>query len=241
MNRNILIGIGATVGVLAIAVLGFVGYASTRPDMIVVERSRVIDASAAQVHPHLADYRNFVEWSPWSDRDPNQTTTFSEPSSGPEAWYSWDGNDDVGAGRMDTTLVEPMRIEQDLTFTRPFESKAQVVYTLSEVDDGTQVTWTMNQPADLMMKTMTIFMDMDAMIGADFDKGLDSLKARVEAEPPMAAADGEAEGDEAGGMAGDSDATDDTDAAMEGEAPMEGDEGEAPMEGDEGEGDSADE
>lgn len=215
VKRSLLVSLGVAAGAVVLLVAGLGVAVAMQPDHIIVERSRIIAAAPERVHPHLHDYRSFVQWSPWSGRDPAQTTTFSEPSSGEGAWYTWDGNDDVGAGRMDTTLVQADRIEQDLTFTRPFEAKAKVVYTLSPVgEDRTQVTWTMDQPADLPTKAITLVVDMDAMIGADFDSGLDALKARVEAEPaPVeeAPAEGEApmeevpeaEGSAAGGVEGD--------------------------------------
>ena len=108
-------------------------------------------------------------------------TEFSDPSSGVNAWYTWKGNDQVGKGKMTTTAVEPpQRVVQDLEFVEPWPSKAEVYLVISPVEDKVEVTWGFDQPADMMTKVMTIFMDMDVMLGPDFAAGLANLKQMAE-------------------------------------------------------------
>ena len=177
--KKVLIGI---VVVVVVAVVGFLGVAMMQPSEIHVERSVTIDASPADVFVFVHDLRAFVEWSPWSDLDPDQTSEFSDPSTGVGAWYSWAGNDEVGVGKMTITEVEQdNKVAQELAFFEPFESRGQVSFLLAPAGDGTEVTWTFDAHAGLMMKIMGLFMSMDDMLGGDYEKGLATLKPRVEA------------------------------------------------------------
>jgi len=179
MNRNILIGAGVVAGLVVVALGGAAVAVSMQPDTLQIERSVQIDAPAEDVHAAVSDYEAFKAWSPW-DYDPDMTVDISQPSSGVGATYAWQGNQDVGSGKMTTTLDEPLRVEQDLEFIEPFAGKARVAYVLVEGDGGTTLTWRMTQDLDFMGKAMGLLMDMDGMIGADFDKGLGRVKTGVE-------------------------------------------------------------
>lgn len=178
--KKILLGI---VAVFAVVILGFLAVVAMQPAEIHVERSTTIEATPAHVFAHVSDLRRFVEWSPWSDVDPNQTTDFSDPPSGVGAWYSWEGNKEVGVGKMTITeVVADKKVVQELAFFEPWESKGYVSFLLEPAGEGTQVTWTFDENAGFMMKAMGLFMSMDEMLGSDYEKGLASLKATVEAQ-----------------------------------------------------------
>lgn len=177
--RNVLLAGGGVLAVLALA-LG-IGVA-TRPDELTVERSRVVQASPDDLWPYVSNFHAFMKWSPWQDLDPTQVSEFSEPASGVGAWYTWKGNGDVGSGRMEITGMEPnARVEQDLTFIEPFASEADVVLALAPEGAGTRVTWRMTSQNDWMGKAFGLIVDMDAMLGADFEKGLERLGSLAEA------------------------------------------------------------
>jgi hypothetical protein len=168
-------------GVLGVAVVGLAVAVFTAPSAYTVERTARIEATPEAVWPHVADYRAFVAWSPWTDRDPAQTSTFSEPSEGVGARYAWAGNADVGRGEMETLTADPpRRMTQRLSFVEPFESAADVEFVLAPHGAATDVTWRMRGEHDLMGRAFSLFMDFDAMIGPDFDEGLRRLRARVE-------------------------------------------------------------
>ncbi len=177
--KKILLGI---LVVIVLIVLGVLGFAAMQPSEIHVERSTTVEASPAQVFPHVHDLRLFVEWSPWTGLDPAQTSEFSDPSTGVGAWYSWSGNDEVGVGKMTITEVEPpAKVVQELAFVAPWESTGMVSFLLEPAGEGTVVTWTFDEEAGLMMKVMGLFMSMDEMLGGEYEKGLASLKQTVEA------------------------------------------------------------
>lgn len=176
---------------LVVVVLAFLGFVATRPATYHVERSITIAAPAAAVFPYLNTPKEFVSWSPWEKRDPNNKTTYSGPSEGVGAGYAWAGNSDVGSGKM--TITESKQgalVKQDLEFLEPFASKSTVTYALAPAGDATKVTWGMDGNNDFAGKLFGVFMNMDTMLGKDFDDGLANLKALVEAKakeaPPPA-------------------------------------------------------
>lgn len=207
--RNLLMGV---VGVVVLAVAGVAVAAAMQPADLRVERSTVVDATPADVFPHVDDLQQFVEWSPWSELDPDATYEFSTRARGVGAWYTWDGNDDIGAGKM--TVVESVpgeRVAHTVEFTRPFTSAAGSSIEITPEGDGTKVTWAFEMvDRSLFEKATTLFVSMDDMIGADYERGLANLapiaeaaaEAREEAERAAEAAAAEAaaaEGDEGEG------------------------------------------
>lgn len=210
-SKPLLIGAGAVAGILVLAVGGFVAAVFSQPAELSVERDIVIAAEAPAVHAAVADFAHFPSWSPW-DYDPAMKVEMSDPSGGVGAWYSWDGNDEVGAGKMTLTSVEPTVVKEDLEFIRPFAGKAQVTYTLTPSGESTKLAWKMEQPMDFMGRTAMLFMDMPGMIAKDFDKGLGRIKSQV--EDGSIGAPGQAAGGDSGAEAGGPDDTDaqDTDA-----------------------------
>jgi hypothetical protein len=170
-------------GAFVLAIVVVLVLAAGKPDKIHVERSLVMQGTPAQVLPYASDFTKFTTWIPWTALDPNQTTKFSEPPSGLGAWYEWSGNEDVGAGRMEILLVEPEKVVHLLEFIEPFASRAQSTVSMKAVADGkVEVTWAFDEDAGFGTKLMTVFMDMDTMLGPDFEKGLSNLQKLVEAD-----------------------------------------------------------
>src|SRR4051812_29410544 len=82
------------------AALVFAGYVATRPADFKIEREITIQAPAEVIFPYLQDLHKFTAWDPWSKLDPNIKQTFAGPAEGVGATYSWQGNRDVGEGKM---------------------------------------------------------------------------------------------------------------------------------------------
>jgi uncharacterized protein YndB with AHSA1/START domain len=192
--KNVVLGIA---GVVAVAVVGLLAVASMQPDKLEIERSIVVAATPADVFPYANEFDKWMMWNPWRELDPTQKETFSENNSGVGAWYAWKGNENVGSGKMTVTAVEQDRkVVHDLQFIEPFESKAVVTFTMTPEGDGTKVSWGFTSDNDLMGKMFGLFVDMESMLGADFDRGLNKLKplaegaakSRMEAEAAAAAA-----------------------------------------------------
>ena len=170
-------------GVFVLAIVIVLGLAATQPDKIHVERKLVMKATPAQVFPYANDLTKYVKWMPWAELDPNQTNEFSDPAAGVGAWYTWTGNKDVGAGRMEVLTASPESVSYQVNFLEPFESQIKSTLNMKPVGaDQVEVTWMFDQDANFGTKVMCVFMDMDAMLGADFEKGLSNMKKLVEAE-----------------------------------------------------------
>ena len=162
--------IGAGVGiVLAIA--------ATKPDEFQIERSVSINASPEKIVAHIDNFHDWKDWSPWENLDPNMKRTFSGPETGVGAKYGWVGNNDVGEGDMEILESSPSNVKLKLHFIKPFEDTSIVNFTAVPQQEKTKITWNMSCKNQFCSKIMQVFMDMDQMIGKDFEKGLAGLKA----------------------------------------------------------------
>lgn len=166
---------------LALAAGAVVAYAATRPDGFRIERSLVIKAPAERIFPLINDFKAWGAWSPWEHKDPGMKRTYSEPSAGQGAKYSWEGNSEVGKGEIVMAESQaPSNIKLDMHFIAPFEARHTGLFTLTPEGDGTKVTWAMEGGTPLFAKVIHLFMNMDRMVGDEFEKGLQALKAKTE-------------------------------------------------------------
>lgn len=182
MFKTILIWGAAVVGVL---VGGVLAYAATKPDTFRLQRSITVNAPPQAVHALIEDYRNWTAWSPWEKKDPNLKRTYGEPSRGEGATYAWEGDKNVGKGSMTMTDVTPSRIALDLDFERPFEAHNKVVFALDSKGLTTDVTWSMEGPTPFFAKVIHVFIDMDKMVGKDFEAGLAAMKSAAEKQAAL--------------------------------------------------------
>lgn len=175
-----LLAVIAGIGILAVA--GLLIFAATKPDEIRVQRQAHIKAPADRIFALINDFQRWREWSPYEVKDPDMMRELSGPTSGKGAVYAWNGNKEVGQGRMEILdSAEPQKITIQLTFLKPMENQGIAEFTLAPAGDGTDIAWTMTMPAPLISKVMGVFFDLDKMIGKDFEAGLANLKARLEA------------------------------------------------------------
>jgi len=176
-----------------VLVLGAAGaYVATRPDTYHVERSVTVAAPPATVFGVVDDLATWKDWSPWDKRDPAMKKTLTATTTGVGASYSWEGNKEVGKGKMTIVDSRPNeRVAHKLEFVEPFQSVAEVSFALKpDGGDGTKVTWAMDGKHNFISKAMNVVKPMDKMIGPDFEEGLSGLKrvaeARKAAAPPPA-------------------------------------------------------
>ncbi len=166
--------------VLAIIVI-ILGMAAMKPDTFTVKRVVSIKAPPEKIAPLVTDFHQWASWSPWEHLDPAMKRTFSGAPAGKGAIYEWEGNKDVGKGRMEILDAStPAKTVIKLDFLQPFESHNVTEFTLAPQGDMTQVSWDMTGPMPFISKIMSVFVSMDAMIGKDFEKGLANMKAAAE-------------------------------------------------------------
>jgi carbon monoxide dehydrogenase subunit G len=167
------------VAVLAIA--GVLVYAATKPDTFRVQRSASVKAPPEKIFALINDLHSWNVWSPYEKKDPAMKRTFSGAESGKGAVYEWDGNSDVGKGRMEILESSaPSRILIKLDFIQPMEAHNTAEFTMIAKADATEVTWAMDGPSPYIAKIMGVLFNMDQMIGKDFEAGLANLKANTE-------------------------------------------------------------
>lgn len=173
----VIVVLAAVVVVLAILI-------AMRPSEFRITRSTVVSAPPANVFAHVNDFHRWQEWSPWAKRDPNAKNAYEGSASGAGAIFRWSGNSEVGEGCMTMLDSRPNElILIKLEFMRPFKATNSAEFAFKPAGNGTAVTWSMSGRHNFMMKAFGLFMNMDKMVGADFEKGLTNLKAVVISVP----------------------------------------------------------
>lgn len=174
---------------LAVLVLLFLGIIVSRPAEFRIERSATIDAPPEVAFALVNDFHKWTDWSPWEHLDANMQRTHSGAPAGVGAVYHWVGNDDVGEGEMAITAsTPPEQLVIKLDFIKPFPANNTITFTFAKVTEGTKVTWAMEGKNGFMGKAFSMVMNMDQLVGRDFDKGLASLRGLAETEAKKAAA-----------------------------------------------------
>ena len=169
------------IAIAAVVALGaLLAYAATRPNTCHVERHLTIAASPERLHPLINDMHQFNTWNPYNRKDPNMKGQYSGPASGPGATYDFQGNKDVGKGRIEVTGSSPHEVDMSLDMLEPFEGHNAVAFKLKPQGQATEVTWAMHGPSPSIARLVGVFIDMDHMIGRDFEAGLANLKAQAE-------------------------------------------------------------
>ncbi|MBZ9851400.1 SRPBCC family protein [Mesorhizobium sp. CA14] len=167
--------------ILVVIIAAVLIYAATRPNDFVVTRSASIKAPAEMIFPLINDFRRWPEWSPFEKLDPQMQRKLSGADSGNGAVYAWEGNSKAGKGRMEITNSVPSSlVSLKLDFERPFRANNTVDFSLSPSGDGTTITWAMRGARPFIAKLMGVFMNFDALIGKDFEAGLDKLRRLTE-------------------------------------------------------------
>ena len=164
--------------VLAVAIAAVLIVAATKPDSFRVQRAATINAPSDKVFPLIADFHEWRKWSPWEDRDPDLKRTYGGAERGKGAVYAWEGNRNVGSGRMEILEANsPSLVRIQLDFLKPFEAHNIAEFTMLPQGNATNLTWVMHGPAPFMSKVMQVFMNFDRMIGKDFETGLARIKS----------------------------------------------------------------
>ncbi|MBK7392002.1 MAG: SRPBCC family protein [Chloracidobacterium sp.] len=172
-------------GLLALIFIGVVVLCvvvAMQPADFKITRSATFNAPPEKVFEQINDFHKWEAWSPWAKIDPNMKTTYSGPATGTGAGYAWAGNDEVGEGKMTITESRPSdTVKIDLEFIRPFAAKNVTDFSIKANGEKSDVTWTMTGTNNFMMKAFGLVMNMDKLVGGDFEKGLAQMKPIVEA------------------------------------------------------------
>ena len=167
--------------IIAIVIAGILVYAATRPDTFRIERSISIKTSPEKIFPLINGFRQWEAWSPWEKVDPAVKRSYSGTESGKGAVYPWQGNADIGQGRMEIIESTPSsNVVIGIDFLKPFEAHNTVEFRLEPQGDAAKVTQAMYGPSPFLSKLVGLFCSMDKMVEKKFEEGLASLKAVAE-------------------------------------------------------------
>jgi uncharacterized protein YndB with AHSA1/START domain len=169
------------IAIIAILVVAVLIYAATRPASFRIERSTSIKAPPERIFSLLNSFHQWERWSPWEKVDPAIKRTYSGSESGRGAIYAWQGNKNIGQGRMEIIESTPnSRLVIKIDFLKPFEAHNTVEFTLAPQGDSTVVTHAMFGPSPFISKVMGLLFNMEKMVGPKFEEGLASVKALAE-------------------------------------------------------------
>ena len=172
---KILVVLVPIVAVLAIVI-------AIQPSSFVVERSTLVRAPAGLIYGQIENLRRMDTWSPWSAMDPQAKITYQGPEAGVGASSSWEGPK-IGRGSMTITAAKPdQEVDLRLEFLEPMKATNRAVFTLAPADAAVRVTWRMEGTNGFVGKAFALFMNMDKMVGGNFEKGLTALKLLAEAD-----------------------------------------------------------
>jgi carbon monoxide dehydrogenase subunit G len=171
--------------VIAIIVVlaAILALAATRPDTFRVERSAQISAPPQKILAFVNDFHQWGAWSPYEKLDPTMKRTYAGAAAGTGAVYEWEGSSKAGQGRMQIIDAAPTRTAIQLDFIKPFAAHNIATFTAQKQGDATRVTWSMEGPAPFIHKVVGLFLNMDKMVGGDFETGLANLKTLAEKAP----------------------------------------------------------
>lgn len=170
-----------SLGVLAAIVVVLVIVIAVQPADFRVTRSGTIAAPPADVFAQVNDLHKWEAWSPWAKLDATMKQTYDGAPAGVSAVYSWNGNSNVGEGRMTITESRPSGfIRIKLEFMRPFAGVNDVTFTFKLEGEQTVVTWTMAGTKNFITKAFGLVMSMDKMVGGMYEQGLAQMKVVVE-------------------------------------------------------------
>ena len=171
-------------GLIVVVVVVLCVVIAMQPEDLKITRTATFNAPQAVVFEQVNDFHKWEAWSPWAKIDPTMKVTHSGAASGAGAVYAWAGTGEAGEGKMTITQSRPNdHIAIDLEFLKPFAARNVTEFTFKPSGEKTDVTWTMTGKKDFIMKAFCLVVDMDKMIGADFEKGLAQMKPIVESAP----------------------------------------------------------
>jgi uncharacterized protein YndB with AHSA1/START domain len=171
--------IGGIVVVLGI----FLGYVAIQPSEMHVSRELLIKASPEAIFPYINNAKKADEWMPWKDSDPNVVMSYSGPEEGVGSTSSWESTGRMGVGK--AVIVESMPnqlVKTQLSYTRPAEMSQLAEISLTPASEGTMIKWSVSGKNNFVGRIFCAFMNMDKVVGGQFEQGLNKLKSLVEAK-----------------------------------------------------------
>ena len=169
---------------VAVIVVVFLVIVALQSKEFRVARSATMAAPPSVVFAQVNDFHKWEAWNPWGKIDPAIKQNYEGAQAGVGAIYTWTGNREVGEGRMTIIESRPSElIRIKMEFFKPFAGNSTAEFTFKPENSQTALTWSMFGANNFMAKAMHLVINMDKMIGGQFDRGLASMKSIVETAP----------------------------------------------------------
>ncbi len=167
--------------VVVVLLAGILLFAALKPDTFRIQRSATIKAAPERIFPLINDLHNWPQWAPQDREDSTMKGSFSGPETGVGAASEWSGSGNTGKGQMTIAQSDaPKFVALEVDFEKPFAAHNVNEFRLEPEGASTKVTWSMHGTNLYMMKLMSVFTNMDRMMGQHFESGLENLKAIAE-------------------------------------------------------------
>lgn len=160
-------------GLIGIVVAGLSAIGPARTE---VERSIYVNGNQQDLYAFLLDFSNYQQWQPVAELDSALESRIEGPR-GEGGKYFWSGNELVGSGSLEIIKADPFRfIEMRVLYTEPWDVEASYLFRLSPEKNGTKVTWRYEAKNAFLSRISLLFMDMDKLLGAELEKGLEQMR-----------------------------------------------------------------
>ena len=167
------LGISLVVLVLIILIAGFM-----QPKDLSIEHSVSINASQKVVFNQIKFFKNWANWSPLVDKEPNVKLLYLGSDGQIGSSFQWKG-DDLGEGEISNMSISNNRLDYHVHFLTPWESKADGSLITEDLgNDITKVSWKMVKHGTFPFNAFNYF--VDKIIRKDFENGLSLLKNYAE-------------------------------------------------------------
>lgn len=171
---RLVLGLGVLGLILAAVALGL-------PAHVTVTRSVVVNAPEYAIYPYLNNLRRFPDWSPWAARDPNMRMTYAGPPEGKGSKVEWVSEvPSIGNGRMEIVETEPSRSVDLAANFNGLEGTSS--YQLSPAGSGSKISWSFSYETGSSPLKRWKGLMLDGFVGSEYRRGLERLKAKVEAD-----------------------------------------------------------
>jgi uncharacterized protein YndB with AHSA1/START domain len=165
----------------AIATVGICLYAAFKPSTMMVSRELLINATPETIFPLINHSKRTNEWMPWVEMDKELVMNYSGPEEGVGSIASWDSKGQMGTGKAEIVAsFANQSVQTQLTYTKPMNMSQLAEITLTPSGTGTVVRWSVTGENSFLCRLMTTFMNMDKMVGGQFEQGLAKLKTLAE-------------------------------------------------------------
>jgi len=161
--------------------LGFATYVYFLPAEKTISREIVIQAPPESLFPMINHSKKMNDWMPWLESDPGVKMVFSGPDEGVGSKSEWDSPGKMGTGSavvMESNLNQSVKTQ--LTYTKPIAMSQVAEVTLTPTQGGTKVTWSVECHNSFFFRLMGVLLNVDKMVGGEFEKGLNKLKLIAE-------------------------------------------------------------